>query len=90
MPAQHRQCRETTSHSLRHLRNQFICQLSLFFQLHILHFQQILNGSLSHFAGGIPSCCLNTRTNISAHILLKVHRVDVQQSSGACDIPALV
>ncbi|XP_069555459.1 C-C motif chemokine 27a [Brachyistius frenatus] len=38
---------------------------------------------------GIPRCCITTKREISRQILLKVHKWDVQEGSGACDIPAL-
>lgn len=41
-------------------------------------------------AAVIPKCCIKTKTDIPIGLLLKVQRWDVQQSSGACDIPALV
>uniref|UniRef100_A0A8C9WX11 Chemokine interleukin-8-like domain-containing protein n=1 Tax=Sander lucioperca TaxID=283035 RepID=A0A8C9WX11_SANLU len=39
---------------------------------------------------GIPKCCITTKMNIPVALLLKVQRWDIQQSSGACDIPALI
>ncbi|XP_070820388.1 C-C motif chemokine 27a [Chaetodon trifascialis] len=38
---------------------------------------------------GIPKCCITTKKDIPARVLLKVQRWEVQRSSGACDIPAL-
>ncbi|XP_041792257.1 C-C motif chemokine 27a [Chelmon rostratus] len=39
---------------------------------------------------GIPKCCITTKRDIPARVLLKVQRWDLQRSSGACDIPALI
>ncbi|XP_035807482.2 C-C motif chemokine 27a [Amphiprion ocellaris] len=41
------------------------------------------------FTEGIPKCCIKTK-NIPRKALLKVERFEMQTSSGACDIPALV
>nr|XP_046243721.1 C-C motif chemokine 27a [Scatophagus argus] len=40
--------------------------------------------------GGIPKCCIRTKRDIPIAVLRKVQSWDVQQSIGACDIPALV
>ncbi|KAF1389307.1 hypothetical protein PFLUV_G00072080 [Perca fluviatilis] len=39
---------------------------------------------------GIPKCCVATATDIPVGLLLKVHSWNMQTSSGACDIPALI
>ncbi|XP_034026462.1 C-C motif chemokine 27a [Thalassophryne amazonica] len=39
---------------------------------------------------GIPRCCVKTAKFIPRRLLLKVHKWNVQLSSGACDISALV
>lgn len=41
-------------------------------------------------AAGIPKCCIRTKMNIPARLLVRVDRLDMQQSSGACDIDALL
>ncbi|XP_034728079.1 C-C motif chemokine 27a [Etheostoma cragini] len=40
--------------------------------------------------GGIPKCCITTRKNIPKPLLKQVQRWKIQQSSGACDISALI
>ncbi|GAA6223136.1 C-C motif chemokine 27a [Lates japonicus] len=37
----------------------------------------------------IPKCCVKTRTTISINVLRNVVKWYEQQSTGACDIPAL-
>ncbi|XP_068594612.1 C-C motif chemokine 27a [Brachionichthys hirsutus] len=39
---------------------------------------------------GIPKCCITTKRYIPPQVLFKVRRFDVQQITGACDIPALI
>ncbi|XP_049435824.1 C-C motif chemokine 27a [Epinephelus fuscoguttatus] len=39
---------------------------------------------------GIPKCCITTKRDIPLQVLRKVQRWTVQQSSGACDISALL
>nr|QZC92284.1 chemokine (C-C motif) ligand 27 [Sebastes schlegelii] len=39
---------------------------------------------------GIPKCCITTKKVVPDSVLLKVQRMSVQQSNGACDIPALI
>ncbi|XP_070690450.1 C-C motif chemokine 27a [Pempheris klunzingeri] len=39
---------------------------------------------------GIPRCCITTKRYIHPRVLQKVQRWEMQQSSGACDIPALI
>lgn len=42
------------------------------------------------FTEGIPKCCIKTKKNVPRKTLLEVYRFEMQTSSGACDIPALV
>ncbi|XP_051807234.1 C-C motif chemokine 27a [Acanthochromis polyacanthus] len=42
------------------------------------------------FTEGIPKCCIRTKKSVSTKTLMKVERFEMQTSSGACDIPALV
>ncbi|XP_071394611.1 C-C motif chemokine 27a [Centroberyx affinis] len=46
--------------------------------------------AITSIEAGIPRCCVITSNNISLRVLEKVERWAVQQSSGACDIKALV
>ncbi|XP_068167480.1 C-C motif chemokine 27a [Antennarius striatus] len=46
--------------------------------------------TITPIEAGIPKCCITTKNQIPAHVLFKVQRFDVQQSTGACDIPALI
>uniref|UniRef100_A0A669BTP7 Uncharacterized LOC100708162 n=1 Tax=Oreochromis niloticus TaxID=8128 RepID=A0A669BTP7_ORENI len=39
---------------------------------------------------GIPKCCMSTKSDIRARILMNVQRWEMQESNGACDIQALV
>ncbi|XP_073322058.1 C-C motif chemokine 27a [Pagrus major] len=39
---------------------------------------------------GIPKCCITTKKSVPRHLLRKVHRYDLQENSGACDISALI
>ncbi|TKS78249.1 C-C motif chemokine 28 [Collichthys lucidus] len=39
---------------------------------------------------GIPKCCIKTKTHIPKQVLMNVQRWNMQQSTGACDIPALI
>ncbi|XP_034452499.1 C-C motif chemokine 27a [Hippoglossus hippoglossus] len=38
----------------------------------------------------IPKCCMKTAAHVNKHWLMKVEKWYVQQSSGACDISALI
>ncbi|XP_071750931.1 C-C motif chemokine 27a [Centroberyx gerrardi] len=46
--------------------------------------------AITSIEAGIPRCCVRTSNNIPPHVLAKVERWVVQESSGACDIKALV
>ncbi|TMS03802.1 C-C motif chemokine 27a [Larimichthys crocea] len=39
---------------------------------------------------GIPKCCIKTKKHIPKQVLMNVQRWDVQLSTGACDISALI
>uniref|UniRef100_A0A667YWV5 Chemokine interleukin-8-like domain-containing protein n=1 Tax=Myripristis murdjan TaxID=586833 RepID=A0A667YWV5_9TELE len=39
---------------------------------------------------GIPRCCIKVLRNISPHVLVRVERWDIQKSTGACDINAVL
>ncbi|XP_075875517.1 C-C motif chemokine 27a [Nelusetta ayraudi] len=39
---------------------------------------------------GIPKCCISTRKKIPTKLLLRLRTWDTQNSTGACDIHALV
>ncbi|CAL8330838.1 unnamed protein product [Arctogadus glacialis] len=45
---------------------------------------------LTSTEAGIPKCCLQTAKKISAHMLSKVQKWEVQQNNGVCFIQALV
>ncbi|KAL7885113.1 hypothetical protein AOLI_G00078830 [Acnodon oligacanthus] len=40
--------------------------------------------------GGVPQCCVRVSSNISCKNLHKVQKYEVQETSGSCDIPALI
>uniref|UniRef100_A0A4W5M6V0 Chemokine interleukin-8-like domain-containing protein n=1 Tax=Hucho hucho TaxID=62062 RepID=A0A4W5M6V0_9TELE len=40
--------------------------------------------------GGIPKCCVKTSMDIPTNVLKKVKRVEMQRSSGVCEISAII
>ncbi|XP_033947705.1 C-C motif chemokine 27a [Pseudochaenichthys georgianus] len=46
--------------------------------------------AISSTEAGIPKCCFSVKMDIPLHVLVRVQRWSVQQSRGACDIPALI
>ncbi|CAL9708024.1 unnamed protein product [Knipowitschia caucasica] len=46
--------------------------------------------AVNYIQAGIPKCCVSIQNDIPLRALLQVQRWELQSSSGACDIDALV
>ncbi|XP_020793611.2 C-C motif chemokine 27a [Boleophthalmus pectinirostris] len=46
--------------------------------------------AVTYSEAGIPRCCMSTRSDIAPRVLFNVQRWEIQHSSGACDISALI
>ncbi|KAM9392309.1 C-C motif chemokine 27a [Pholidichthys leucotaenia] len=46
--------------------------------------------AISFTEAGIPKCCITTKMHVPKRYLLRVHKVEMQQRYGPCEIQALI
>ncbi|XP_040928174.1 C-C motif chemokine 27a [Betta splendens] len=46
--------------------------------------------ALAPAEGAIPKCCVRTRSYVSAQLVRNAYRIDIQDSTGPCDIDAVI